>query len=107
MKLIAKIFELLKSAWLQKIIGNLFDKGKILGKLDGKKTAIGRLLMFITALFAFAHQEFPEFFADGSLLANISVPILAVVGWALTELGLQHKSAKEASDEGVVEEKEF
>lgn len=88
------ILNWLKIAWLEYGIKTIVEKipvvKTILAYIDGHKTEVGRILMFASALLALVHQQFPEF----TLIANTEVYWGAIIGYLITELGLQHQTVK-------------
>lgn len=102
-----KFLDILKSSWLQIVIKTLVEKVPVLSKLlkliDGKKTTIGRILMFLAALIGTIQAEAPELLANAYVEQSV-IYLTAFIGWALTELGLQHKTLKDLETEGVVSE---
>ena len=92
--MIDKFKQLWEAVWLQVVIKTLVEKVPFLNKImvfiDGHKTDIGRVLMFLSAVLAIVQQFFPEI----PHIAEIVTYAGAIIGWILTELGLQHKAVK-------------
>lgn len=92
--MLEKLKALWETVWLRTIIKTLVEKvpvlSKVLSYVDGHKTDIGRILMFVSALLAILQQFFPEI----PYLSEIVTYSGAVIGWIMTELGLQHAAVK-------------
>lgn len=106
--------DLLKNVWFNWVITTLFERIPVIKKVfeyaDGNKTKIGRIVMAIAAILTFAvsPQGICNLFADWCAahpeFNDYVLKVLAGLGWLITELGLQHKTAKQLAEEGVVED---
>lgn len=103
-----------QTVWFSWVITTIVERiplvRKVFAYVDGHKTNIGRVLLFIAALMAFVVSPdglcsiLVDYCAAHPELKDHAVKVIAVVGWLLTELGLQHKTAKNLVDEGIVKQ---
>lgn len=98
----------IKDAWLMTVVKILIERVPVLSNIfkliDGKKTIIGRILMFASATLYFLVSPegipliSPEFLEKNPNITEVVASVTAAIGWILTELGLQHKEVKKKSE---------
>ena len=88
----------IKQAWLQYVIRTIVERVPILKRffalINGKKTLTGRIIIFLSIVLYGLAVVFPEI----PYVAESYAQYMAVMGYILTELGIQHKVDKEARE---------